>query len=331
MAFCAIAVLVSGLTYIETASAEDLHAELPSKAKSQEVCEFVASINKWEVEDYFLKRGYIDVNNDGEPEYIEQGHSGTMGGDRFKFKTTGGEELRLTQIGFEWKDYWTHGQAVLPFGNRVYLVHFNEEDLNYPRYLSYISPANKERVICEFSNSVTTRVGYPSEDTKLCRKLLVNPPESIHFGETHNLKYPAFDRSETRPLNSGHVDFDNDTNIDNLVELSYESGAGRGYSFNYFDLLTDNKTNADNTADQSLLMELQVVDLSKRIPGRPGSNDANWFVVDGVTYLENKHGTDQPTNKRSEFHTIKYLKNRTVHTACTYAFWVQTKAMMYKL
>lgn len=293
------------------------------------MCEFVAAIDKHEAPEYFLRRGHLDINNDGTAERVTQGESGTMGGDALEFTTSGGLPLQIEQHGFEWKDYGTHGEALLPFGHKLYVAHFSAEDLRYPIYLSYVTPQNTEYVVCEFANSVTEEVGSPSEDFGSCKTWLANPPETLPFAESHGLTRESIGRPETYASNSGEVDFDNDGTQETLVALEYASGSGRGCDLNYFDILAQGQAALDQSAKHALLMRLQGVDLEGRYPGACAGNIARWFAVKGVTYLESKYRGDAPKNRHQEFHSISYITDGEARTACTYRFAVKTSVSRY--
>lgn len=301
----------------------------PTPQEIGAVCEFVAAIDKHEAPEYFLRRGHLDVNNDGQAERVTQGNSGTMGGDALEFTTSDGLPLQIEQHGFEGKDYGSHGEALLPYGHQLYLAHFSTEDLRYPIYLSYVTPQNTEYVVCEFANSVSEEVGSPSEDFGSCKTWLANPPEALPFAEPQGLTQEAIGRPETYARNSAEVDFDNDGTQETLVALEYASGAGRGCGFNYFDILAPGKAALDPSAKHDLLMHLQGVDLKGRYPGTCAGNMARWFAVNGVTYLENKYPGDAPRNRQQEFHSISYIQDGEPRTACTYRFAVKTSVSRY--
>lgn len=301
---------------------------VPTDKEIKQVCEYVAQIPKPEVRNYFLRRGVLDINNDGEPEIVEQGSSGTMGGDTFVFKSRRGEPLEIDQAGFEWKDYWNFGDAILPFGNRVYLVHFVEEDMTYPLYVSYVTPKNREYVVCEYSNTVKEWFLYATESNKgnLCQSILKpsRPAHTVFSGEP-KINYEALNRPETAVGKTAQIDFDNDGKPDHLIFLSYASGAGRGCDTNYFDLLNVEGTAILDNEARKVLLKMQEINLQNRHPGRCIGNVPGWFVSEGTTYFENKYRGEAPRMKREEFHVVSYVKSGAIHDVCKFVFDIETK------
>ena len=65
--------------------------DLPTAEEIQEVCSFVTQTEEHRIGDYFLRRGVVDVNNDGTPEQVVQGVTPTSGGDRLEFLDESGQ------------------------------------------------------------------------------------------------------------------------------------------------------------------------------------------------------------------------------------------------
>ncbi|WP_156819979.1 hypothetical protein [Synechococcus sp. PCC 7336] len=321
-------------------------SELPSQKQIKRACEFVASAEKNTIEDYFLRRGHIDINNDGTAEQILRGLTGTAGGDFFDFIDESGHAISINMVDYEWKSYVTYGQGILPFDGLVYQVHFSDESLKYPQYLTYITPSNQQHILCEFSNTVTEYVSHPSEERSFCWSLLSNSPlQSVgnEFLSSHlegAVPYPntliqvdgtflsspnTRIRSETFTTgNKVDVDFNNDGTIDTLVELEFISGAGRGCYVSYFDVLNENQDGFDVSEKHDLLMRIQDIDLEERFPGRCRGNKMQWFRIDELNYLEDKFQGDAPRNKNTEINTIRYLQDGIVHKTCTFGFAINT-------
>jgi hypothetical protein len=198
----------------------------------------------------------------------------------------------------------------------------------YPSYLGYATAENREYAICEFKNKVTEFVYAGNHD--FCAKLSAQKINSLLFDEENKLPYPIEGRLETGASKAGKVDFDNDGSQDLLVLLHYASGAGRGCDVNYFDTLAESKDKLLLREKHDLLMKMQGIFPEDKNPGNCSGNETSWFTLDGITYLENKYRDDAPTSKRQEFHTVKYLKNGEVKTACEYGFIVETSVSGYK-
>ena len=85
---------------------------------------------------------------------------------------------------------------------------------------------------------------------------------------------------------SGNVDIDNDGLDENVIELSYESGAGQGCTFNYFELLAEDRKSLLNNSNSKPVRELQgIADEGYR--GRNCGNIENrLFKFDNKIYYE---------------------------------------------
>src|SRR5262249_59988031 len=86
------------------------------------------------------------------------------------------------------------------------------------------------------------------------------------------------------------VDYANTGAPTSLALVAFESGAGRGCAFDYFDLIAGGELARAGDA-HALLLTLQDVDLSDQGPqdytsGRCDGSRPRWFVRDGVTYLD---------------------------------------------
>jgi hypothetical protein len=129
--------------------------------------------------------------------------------------------------------------------------------------------------------------------------------------------------AEEEPRKAGWVDFDNDGAPDLLVRLQYASGAGRGCDYEHFDLLNEARDSMESSPRRELLRAMQGLGTSSRsahpVPSCEG-NVTGWFRYNGVTYLETKYRGDQPTNTRQEFHTVSYIENGQIRSACEARF-----------
>src|SRR5262249_38079927 len=104
------------------------------------------------------------------------------------------------------------------------------------------------------------------------------------------------DRGMTRGAGRITVDYAHRGTATPLPLLSFETGAGRGCAFSYFEPIENGKIASSGDA-HATLMTLQGVALSNQgadvyTSGRCDERIPLWFVRDGVTYLDIAGGAD---------------------------------------
>jgi hypothetical protein len=102
------------------------------------------------------------------------------------------------------------------------------------------------------------------------------------------------------------------------------AGAGRGCTFDYFDLIAGGELARAGDA-HALLMTLQDVELSGQGPqdytsGRCDASRPRWFIRGGVTYLDIAGGPD--VRGVEPFHEVRLGRNGKVEAVCRGSFAV---------
>jgi ankyrin repeat protein len=188
---------------------------------------------------------------------------------------------------------------------------------------------------CGFNVRVTESWDKKGTDTELCR-LVLSPrrPSFISFEESNYLNEKALEAAGypagwAQEHGSAEVDFDNDGRMETLVRLDYASTAGPGCSYDFFDLLNEEKNGVSSSKRRSLLLKMQGIEHGASglhpVPHCRG-NVTGWFRYKGTTYFETKYPEDQPQNPDQEFHTVSYIKNGKIHKICDARFKIRTKA-----
>jgi uncharacterized protein len=201
----------------------------------------------------------LDVNNDGTPELLYACEGGTMRRPCTEYKDAAGNELLFQEMGFEWNTYATFGHAHFRYDGRTFSYHTYEEGGGGAAYVSYVSPLNREHVLCEFDNKIANR--RRTGDAAVCHALERGEPlEEIALTALPPGNHYAFERFETDLKAFGRIDVDNDGKPEDLLELQLESGAGRGCDWNYFELAAPDGRALLKNEQSRLFNELQGLD-----------------------------------------------------------------------
>jgi len=125
----------------------------------------------------------------------------------------------------------------------------------------------------------------------------------------------AFDRVETSMAGHAPVDVDNDGQPDDLAELEYSSGAGRGCDFNYFEAVDgDGTVLSSNKTLRESLARLQHIGL-EGVRMRSCGNIQNRLIrFAGRTYYERNL-----INTRTDDHWVASMEKGQVKRVCTFA------------
>lgn len=322
----------AGATAADLVAAEaSVFENLPTRQEAEAVCEHAASLGfGLDAEDRTLRLGDFDVNNDGVAERVARDpFPGTMGGDFFDIRSAEGERLSIESVGFEWRDYRTYGARWLPYEGRTYRLASTEESGRYLSYLSMVTPANREHIICEFATDVEERLHAAEPGYRdLCRSI-ERRELSSHAVEAAALRLVP-GRRETSAAGEITLDFDNDGTLEDLTLLKFASGAGRGCDLEYFDLSSAVDGSTVDPAERATLLGMQRVEPHDRLPGPTcGGNVVRWLSWRGTIVLENAPRRQPPTTREQEFHTVSTIRDGNVHLACQAHFLVRHVAARY--
>jgi len=296
----------------------------PSEQKLREICTNISLNPSVYTELNQIIEDKFDVNNDGLEENITCTSQGTAHVPYCEYKLPEGENIEISTIGFEWKNYWTYGLKFLNIDGKTYKLNFLDDQHKKPAYLSYITPVNEEYVVCEYTDQqIETMVPNPQiNDSKdICLAVQNNDLSKISYlsfteqVESNISKQERFQNSSSTPVQQGKLDFDNDGTLNNLVEINYASGAGRGCDFHYYDEITLDSTGFTTSEPRNLLLKMQSVDLNAFHPncgsfmivnGR-GMQSTRYFKYKDLNYYEYHTKTD---------HKVFLIADHTIKTVC---------------
>jgi len=322
MLFVAVILLVAAAS---GARAEPL---LPTFAEARAVCAHVVARGP-AIASELVKSGLLDANNDGKEDQVGIGMGeGTMGGEVLEFRPKGAAKnsgpVEVMPEGFQPGSYLPHGARWLPFRGKVYTLNFASEQLRHVSYLSYIDAGNVEHLICDFDNiEDQTLKPIGGADAALCRSVAAGKVDFIAVGETED---PPARRRNTGTKGSVKVDFRNIRKPEPLALLSYESGAGRGCAYRYYEALAGADDVADTGESHALLMKLQELKLDEmRIGPSCSDNNPRWFSYRGKIYFDNASKPD--SFGEPFFHEVKLLEDTRVTALCRGEFKVRWKVL----
>ncbi len=312
-------------------------AEPPiSTAEVHQACEFVANIQRYDIPWYIIKRGFFDIDGDGQPETISQAeNTGTMGGDSLNVTSAKPSALPSYKSGAEnWPTdenppdsiRWTHGEGILPFQSKFLFLHAWEEDLLYPTALSY-----ENYYLCEFGTKVSTEV-YTLEPEKIsaqvCESIFAdNPPpefKEIPFSESDPrlAEFPAKSRNAGDDaagiMAIADIDYLNNGAPEPVIKYGISTGGGRGCERIFYGALPNRKM------ENALLEKMQDASFKTCTGER-----THWWLYNGRTYFENKNNGEDIGSKNQEFQYLSYIKDGEIHEACTTSFTPKTEVGKY--
>jgi hypothetical protein len=307
-------------------------ARPPSRAEARAVCDMIAARGS-AIRAMLVKDGVLDANNDGVADAVTVGMSeGTMRGDVLQFRPRGAAKdspaVDVNPEGFQPGDYLPFGARWLAYGGRVYALYFDTETLRHASYLGYTDARNTERLVCDFSvaERETLRPAGGRDADGLCRAVAQKTASYAPLIESEDAD-PEMDagRRETHVAGRITIDFANAGAPVPLALLAYESGAGRGCDFSYFDIVTGSGIASSGDA-HATLMRLQGVEPEQQHTS--GSCDGavpRWLGFGGLVYL------DIASRRESvdPFHEVKLVRKGRIETRCKGEFAVrwQVKSM----
>ena len=304
----------------------------PGPIEARAVCKMIAARGP-AIARSLVRDGVLDANNDGVPDAVTVAmRDGTMRGEDLQFRARGAAKdsppVDVTAQDFQPGDYLPFGARWLSWRRRVYTLYFDAESLRYPSYLGYIDATNTEHLVCDFtaSDKETLRPTGGRDADALCRTVAEGQASFASVAEMEDADpdLPS-GRWMTRVAGRITIDFANRGAPAPLALLAYESGAGRGCNFGYFDAIADSKIASSGDA-HAILMKLQDVALTNDgaqvyTSGRCNRGTLRWFAHDGVTYLDIAGGPD--VRGSAPFHEVRLLRGTGIETLCKGTFRVR--------
>ncbi len=264
------------------------------------------------------KSGSEDINNDGIPDTATTCAGGTANTPCAVYVDANKRPLLIQPQGFEGHTYAPLGRSTFRYENRTFVYYSRDAALTEPSHLSYVTPTNREFRICEFTTQAGSAVAEGGAD--VCAA--VESGERIEPIEMTNVtpqNAPRVDRADTTARSFAAVDIDNDGLDDELIELSYDSGGGQGCSFNYFELLTDDRRSLLETSKSAPIRELQGVPPGGYRGRNCGRVQNRLFRFDGKIYYETNFA-----NNGLVPHELRVLDGTAVAPVCTFERQVTT-------
>lgn len=249
---------------------------------------------------YADKKGFkrFDIDNDGIPNKIKCEWGGTAHIGICNYISKNNEEISFggeDDNGRIWGDIY-----FIKYDNKSYILNANSS--KEPLFLSFNN--NK---ICNFKTETIGKL-IPNPDIKFSNNIC----NSIQNKRLSAINYINFDKEPLdrdlasyqwfweSPQKSAFLDYNNDGIVDNVLEVSYASGAGRGCDTNYFLDLKNNKNN--------LLKKLK-----KEIDC--GATKNKFFTHKNLNYFEYKN---EHYDKSRNTHKVFLIKDSKIYTVCDY-------------
>jgi uncharacterized protein len=268
------------------------------------------------------KAGSEDINNDGKPETATQCSGGTANIPCASYLDQDKRPVHIQPQGFELNTYSPLGRSAFRHESRTFVYYSRDATLAEPSYLSYITPTNREVRVCDFETAVGSAVVEGGDE--VCAAVETGERiETVEWTSIADRQTTAFDRADTFPKTLGTVDIDNDGLDEPLIELSYESGGGQGCTFNYFELMAEDRQSLLANSNSSVVRELQGLQ-SEGYHGRNCGNVENrLFKLDDRIYYEMN-----VANNANLPHEVRVLEGNAVATLCTFQRQVTTRVRM---
>jgi uncharacterized protein len=265
------------------------------------------------------KAGAEDINNDGKPEIATQCSGGTANTPCASYIDDHQRPVHIQPQGFDLNTYSPLGRSAFRYENHTFVYYSRDAALAEPSYLSYITPTNREHRVCDFDTNVGSGVVEGGDDVCVAVES-GERTEAIDLMSIEERQNTAFDRPDTFAKSVGNVDVDNDGLDEAIIELSYESGGGQGCTFNYFELMAEDRKSLLNNSNSIPVRELQGLTAEGYQGRNCGNIDNRFFKHDNKVYYETN-----VTNNRVVPHEVRALDGSAVATLCSFERQVTTR------
>lgn len=233
-----------------------------------------------------------------------------------------GKQIGFEQVGFEWKDYWTYGIRAFRYDGRTFFLHSSDDNLEELSHLTYITPMNKEYVLCEFNSNQTSKIAYKSADSDgVCQAALESSDliQPIELSKDSKIPSDFLNRPATEFNGVGLIDIDNDGTPEKIVGLDYVSGGGRGCDYNYYELLDSSGKSLSSEKKRTLFLTMQ------------GAGDSGYegrscgHIVNRLFRYKNKTYYERNVEaSRYEENIILVLENNATKNVCKFDREIET-------
>lgn len=206
--------------------------------------------------------------------------------------------------------------GILTVGRRYHVLHYR--DAKHP--VATVPLGDGET--CRFEVVTQEEIGPKAVEPELCAAIKVGaPPDVLAFDTEVDLDRATIAEAwrETGAGGARELDFSNDGNPMNVVELGLSSGAGPGCESKFFDLLDPDGTQILKGTARNKLMELQGIDGESGRATRCG-NHARFFSHDGRVYFETWPADWPPRDAWHQYHRVATVRNDQVIDVCDFKF-----------
>lgn len=234
------------------------------------------------------KRALLDINNDGADETIENCSSGTMRLPCMTFKDQNGEEIYFNYINYQRGDQEVTSTQYFEYNGKNYQYNWVYGD---SKNVVYVTPDNHRYTVCKFENidleefSATTN---SSDAQEICSLASRNKLNYVGFTGKPSISLEQFQAargSEGSIQAQKVIDINNDGEKELIAQVDYDSDAGRGCKFLYYDELNlDGKSFKSSTEAKTPLLKMQRVSPGDRHPACGGKNNRLFEFKDKIYY-----------------------------------------------
>lgn len=232
---------------------------------------------------------------------------------------------------------WDHGNYLLPYRGRLYLVSFTGRQPIYLHMISRLTEDHRRAPVCLFKPKVVPVMGLALgvDPTKraawaLCRVVehgtasyAAERPYAARIPQTDG-HFPATGGGSEARVD---VDFDNDGKVDHLIRALFASGAGAGCASSVFLPFRGSPSMARRLND----VQNAKADIIIPPDEAHGCRDlpAHWFRYDGRTFLEQRSSSyREPVDEESEYWTVSTIEKGRARRVCEAGYVQQQPALI---
>jgi len=263
--------------------------------------------------------GTEDINNDGKADIAAPCAGGTMNAPCAAYVAADAKPIHIQPQAFEWHTYSPLGRSPFRYEGRTFVYHSRDAALVEPAFISYVTPTNREFRVCDFETRIGSAVAEGGDE--VCAAVeSADRIEDIEMTVIDNEQSIALGRPDTFARHRLLADIDNDGLDESLIELSYESGGGQGCTFNYFELLAEDRQALLDNSNSAPVRELQGLGAEGYRGRNCGRIDNRLFKFDNKVFYETN-----VLNNRVVPHEVRALEGTAVVTLCTFERQMTTK------
>ncbi len=266
-------------------------------------------------------RGSEDINNDGIAERVTGCAGGTANIPCVSYVDAQQRPVLIRPHGLSWSSAPLLGRAPFRFEDHTFIYYSRDAALTEPVHMAYVTPTNRELRLCEFETNAGSAVAAGGHD--VCAAIESNTGiEPIEWTPATDTPL-ELTRERTQPVSVATVDVDNDRLDEVIVELKYDAGGTPGCTFNYFELLTNDRRSVLRGSKSLPLRELQGISADGYRGQDCGRIENRWFKFDEKIYYETN-----VTNAGGAPHEVRVLDGTAPATLCTFEREVTTSVRL---